>query len=264
MAHTVGDSEPVVAEDDQGKAEGRELEEPDWCGRKRQPVDTGRVNFTELLPTVKTGDLVELYHHGNPHPYYGILVCFANSDLDVPPLLIKGRTRSLKKETFTSHKVRHLHINVAAVSLFYGDYEKVAIRRLKAEVMTPHEKDVLDVEKKMDQMPFSPDEMRAIEGADSPEQRSAVLCALNLARVFHELGILETNDPSSVRPDTLVGFLPLQEPDYLELPPVKLGPAGDPPLLAKLALVYVSPPPPPPPPSPLLLLLTPSPSMFVL
>ena len=240
MADVAESDEAVVVVKDElgGAGDG---EEPDWCFGK-QPVDDGLVSFTEVLPTVKTGDLVQLYSRGNPHPHYGILVNFPNSDPDLPLLLIKGRTKPLDRGTFISHRVRHLHINVAAVRLFYGDYEKVAIKRLMKGAESHHEKNVLSVVEEVEQTPLSPEEIKAIEEADSPEQRSAVLCAFNLARIFHELGALSTDNPSCVRPDTLEEFLSLQEPDFIKLPPPKPGPLAHehPFLFNKLSLVCLS------------------------
>ena len=209
--------------------------------KQSQPSSESYVDFVDIESGLKTGDLVLLYRHGNPHPHCGVVVDFSKSDRDFPLLLIKGKTRPLELSTFTQHKERNIRITDVATRIFYGDYEKVAIRKLMKGTDCSCES-VIKIAEKVDQAPFSSEEIKAIEGADSPEQRSAVLCAFNLARIFHELGALSTDNPSCVRPDTLEEFLHLQEPEYIRLPPVKEGPltTGDPPFLAKLALVCLS------------------------
>ena len=97
-----------------------------------------------------------------------------NSDPNLP-FLFKGKTKPLDRGSLINHRVRCLHINVAVVQLFYGDYEKVAIKRLMKGAESHHEKTVFNVMKKVEQTPFSPEEIKAIEEADSPEQCSAVI-----------------------------------------------------------------------------------------
>jgi hypothetical protein len=82
---------------------------------------------------------------------------------------------------------------------------------------------------------FSETEIEAIEGAESPEERSAIMCTFMIAHFYNKMGLLKA-DPNTIRPGSLEANLSLSEPTYIKLPAVKEGPLtrGEPPFLSKL------------------------------
>lgn len=82
---------------------------------------------------------------------------------------------------------------------------------------------------------FTDTEIKAIDGARSPEERSSFLCTYMIAHLYNKIGLLKT-DPKNITPGNLEANLSLADPVYIKLPPVKEGPLahGDPPFLSKL------------------------------
>lgn len=110
----------------------------------------------------------------------------------------------------------------------------VSIRRIIPKVS----KNCHETMKVIDEIPkvaFSNAEIEAIEAAQSPEERSSLLCTFMIAHFYKLMGILEKN-PDEIRPSNLESNLSLTEPTYIKLPAVKEGPMahGDPPFLSKL------------------------------
>ena len=209
-------------------AEGGTVE-PDW-GFKKKRIKQHR--FSEIEHTISTGDLALLYREGQEVPHYAVFVQHGECDPNFPLLLIKGKTKPLPMNKFTP--VRHAHPVSAVTRIFYGDYKQVAIRRLNLDKPIECEKTMALIDE-VTKIPFAPHELDAIAKANSPEERSSIVCTLMVSHLYHLLGILQ-GDPSSVTPANLENHLDLHNPVFLKLPPVKFGPVtnDDPPFLAKL------------------------------
>ena len=181
-----------------------------------------------------TGDLALLYRGDNQTPHYAVFIQYNRCDSNFPLLLLKGKTKPLPLEKFNPNISRDAHTVSAITRIFYGDYRKVAVRRLQ----TTKEFDcqeIIDLVNKLSELPFTDEEIRAIREAATPEERSAVLCTFMVAYFYKSIGELEA-EPNTITPQSLVGALSLTEPTYIKLPKVKEGPmaSGDPPFLAKL------------------------------
>jgi len=188
--------------------------------------------FSEIEHTISTGDLALLYREGQEVPHYAVFVQHSECDPNFPLLLIKGKTKPLPMNKFTP--VRHAHPVTAVTRIFYGDYKQVAIRRLKLDKPIECGK-AMELMDEVMKIPFTPHELDAITNAESPKERSSIVCTLMVSHLYHLLGMLQ-GDPSTVTPASLEDHLDLHDPMFLKLPPVKLGPVADddPPFLAKL------------------------------
>ena len=190
--------------------------------------------FSEVEETISTGDLALLYRDGLDVPHYAIFVQHDQCDPNFPLLLIKGKTKPLPLEKFNPSMPRNIHPISAVTRIFYGDYSKVGIRHLSTDKPI-HCSEAMKLIERIEQIPFSEQEIEVIRQAKSPEERSAIIATFMVGHFFKLLDIVNA-DPASLLPHTLPEVLNLSEPMYIELPPVKLGPqaTGDPPFLTKL------------------------------
>ena len=200
--------------------------------RKKKELE---VKLCDIEDSLKTGDLVLLYRVGEQKPHFGIFINYSSYDPHFPLLMIKGKTKPLEVAQFNSTR-RDVRVISAVTRIFYGDYERVAIRRLCTgqKVDSLH---ALSVAEKVEaEIKYSSQEIMMITEAETPEQRSLIMCTFTLAHVYKELGVMLTN-PIDIRPDTFQDALSLSDPIYVKLPPVKLGPVvtGAPPLLSQIA-----------------------------
>ena len=192
------------------------------------------IKFKKIQPTLQTGDLALLYRREQPVPHVAIFVNHVESDPLFPLLLVKGKTKPLPRDKFHPDKPRFIHPITATTRIFYGDYEKVAVRYIQTT-------EAIDVEKAMaaitavEAIHFSEKERRAIEAAETDHQRSLLLSTFMAAYYYKELGVF-AGAPDEVTPENFVEQLPLSNPLYIKLPTVKLGPMahGDPPFLKQL------------------------------
>ena len=192
------------------------------------------IKFKKIQPTIQTGDLALLYRRDHPIPHVAIFVNHVDTDPLFPLLLVKGKTKPLPREKFHPEKPRFIHPITATTRIFYGDYEKVAVRYLQSP-------ETIDVQKAMDAIaaveaiPFSQKERTAIDSAETDHQRSLLMSTFMAAHYYRELGVFH-GVPDEAEPETFVGQLPLSDPLYIKLPTIKLGPMvhGDPPFLKQL------------------------------
>ena len=192
------------------------------------------VNFVSIADTLETGDLCLLYRKGIEQPHYGMFVVYEDL-VDHPPLLLlKGKTKPLPLSNFDSEH-RHVRIISANTRIFYGDYEKITICKLRKDKIIPG----IKVDKVADAVrdtEFHRDELKAIRDPNlSDISRSQHVCTSMLAHVMSQLGYL-TVEPHKVTPDSFLSHLLLDEPISIKLPETRKGPlcTGSPPFLAKL------------------------------
>ena len=181
---------------------------------------------------ISTGDLAILKRAGEDINHFAIFIQHSQCDPAFPLLLIKGKTKPLP--SFDPNTKRHAHPVTAVTRIFYGDYDMVAVRKLDPEA-TMSCSDALKIVEEIPSIPFTDDEVAAIEGAESAGQRSSILCTFMIAHYYQKMGILQS-DPATIRPNNLEANLTLTQPTYIKLPKVKEGPVakGDPPFLSKL------------------------------
>ena len=192
------------------------------------------VEFVSIADTLETGDLCLLYRKGLEQPHYAMFVVYEDL-VDHPPLLLlKGKTKPLPLSNFDSDH-RHVRITSANTRIFYGDYEKVTICRLRKDKIIPG----IKVDKATDvvrETEFHKDELEVIKDPNlSDTSRSQHVCTFMLAHIMSQLGYL-TVEPHKVRPDSFLNHLVLDEPISIKIPETRKGPlcTGSPPLLAKL------------------------------
>lgn len=194
------------------------------------------IKFKRIQPTIRTGDLALLYRRDQTTPHVAIFINHVETDPLFPLLLVKAKTKPLPLDKFEPQKPRFIHPITATTRIFYGDYEKVAIRYIQTDDDTQ-----IDAEKAMnainivEQIPFSEKERAAITAATSDQERSLYTSTFMAAHYYRLLGIFK-GQPDEVTPDNFVTELPLSDPLYVKLPSVKLGPMahGDPPFLKQL------------------------------
>ncbi len=136
--------------------------------------------------------------------------------------------------SFSPSTKRHAHPVSAATRIFYGDYEVVAVRSLQPKTeMSCHQ--TLKIVDEIPEIPFSEEEIAAIQSARSPSERSSIVCTSMIAHFYNKMGVLKT-DPVKITPQNLEENLTLLDPKYIRLPKVKVGPVArdDPPFLSKL------------------------------
>lgn len=198
-------------------------------------VEKKPIKFYKIEEKLKTGDLAVLYREGQNIPHFAVFLDNSKCDPHFPLLLLKGRTKPLPIEKFKA-SAREAHLVSAVTRIFYGDYKKVVIRRLN----TPPRDDfvcqnITEYLKRVQNTPFSEEELKEIRSIKSDQERSAAVCTYMVAHFYNLLGYLNS-EPSNVSPDTLETCLDLEEPIYIKLPPPRPGPvsSGDPPLLSLL------------------------------
>ena len=200
---------------------------------KKKPGKSKPVRFAVYEDKISTGDLALLYRDTSDIPHYAIFVQHDECDPNFPLLLIKGKTKPLPLEIFDL-KVRDAHPVSAVTRIFYGDYSKVAVRHLNSQEPI-HCSKAMELIDKIQTIPFSDKEVTAIKAAQSPAERSSIVCTFMVAHFYKLLGVFD-GDPTEVKPSTLQDVLPLSDPVYIRLPAMKPGPVrtGDPPFLQKL------------------------------
>lgn len=205
----------------------RKKSKDDGDGSRENPI-----RFGVFEEKISTGDLAILKRAGEDISHFAIFIQHSKCDPAFPLLLIKGKTKPLPK--FDPQTKRHAHPVTAVTRIFYGDYDMVAVRKLDPEA-TMSCADALKVIEEIPDIPFTEDEVSAIEGAESAGQRSSILCTFMIAHYYKKMGILRS-DPATIRPENLEANLSLAQPTYIKLPKVKEGPVakGDPPFLSKL------------------------------
>ncbi len=191
-------------------------------------------SFAVLEEEIFTGDLAILKRPGEDIPHYAIFIQRDEFDDAFPLLLVKGKTKPMAIESFNSSVKRHINTVSAASRIFYGDYERVAVRSLWSKTeLTCHQ--TLKLVEEIPEIPFTEAEVAAIQSAKSDSERSSIVCTYMIAHFYKKMGILET-DPGAITPQNLEENLALSDPKYIRLPKVKEGPAsrGEAPLLGKL------------------------------
>jgi len=207
--------------------------------RQRGPGDDATteepapVDFVSIADSLETGDLCVMYRKGSIQPHYGMFVVYEDLPEQPPLLLLKGKTKPMPLDKF--EKTRHVRIISASTRIFYGDYEKVVIRKLKKDKIIPGAQ-VDEVADSVRQLEFHEDELKIIEDTSlSDESRSHLVCTFMVAHVMSRLEQYK-GEPHQARPDTFLDGLSLDEPISIKLPETRMGPlsTGSPPFLAKL------------------------------
>ena len=194
-----------------------------------------KVKFKKIEDSLQTGDLALLYRAGHSEPNFAIFVNHSECDPHFPLLFIKGKTKPMELKHFNKQH-RDVRVITAVTRIFYGDYDRVLIRRLHTTKKISCSL-ALDIAARVEaEIGYTKQEIMFITEAQTPEERSRIVCAYTLARVYKELGVMMVN-PVDIRPDTFQDALPLKPPISVKLPKTKLGPliTGDPPLLAQIA-----------------------------
>ena len=185
------------------------------------------LEYSEIVESIATGDLAVLYRDGWKQPHFAVLVQHPQEDPDFPLLLVKGKSKPLPLDKFDKTLGREAHTTSAINRIFYGDYVKVHVRHILTNDVFPIDKVVENVEK-VQEIPFSEYELEAIEKAESPDARSALVSALMVAHFYQLMpvssGPLFDGDPAQVTPNTLQNCLKLSAPEGIKLPATKPGP----------------------------------------
>ena len=192
------------------------------------------VDFVSIADTLKTGDLCLMYRKGSEHPHYAMFVVYEDLHEQPPLLLLKGKTKPMPLDKFEKTQ-RHVRIISASTRIFYGDYEKVVIRRLIKDKIIPGAQ-VDQVADTVRQLEFHEDELKIIEDKSlSDDSRSHYVCTFMVAHVMSRLEQYK-GEPHQARPKTFLDGLSLGELISINLPETRMGPlsTGSPPFLAKL------------------------------
>ena len=202
----------------------------------REAAEAEPVDFSSIADTLETGDICLLYRKGMDQPHYAMFVKYEDLGDDSPLLLLKGKTKPLPLENFDKKGQRDVRIISASTRIFYGDYEKVLIRKLKKENAILGQK-VDEVAETVRNTEFHENELKIIEDANlSAESRSQHACTFMLAHVLSRLGHLSV-EPHTVMPKDFISHLKLDNPISIKLPETRAGPFAfhrSPPFLSKL------------------------------
>ena len=196
------------------------------------------IEFNSVANTLKTGDVCVLHGEGTEHIHYAMFVVYEDLGDHSPLLLLKGKTKPLPLELFKREReksLRHVRIVSANGRLFYSDYVKILIYRLKQEHVIKECVDyVSEIVRKLN---YHEDELRFIEGAKiSDARRSQYVCTFMLAHVMSRLGCMSCQ-PHTITPENFISHLNLHdEPISIKLPETTKGPCftGSPPFFVKL------------------------------
>ena len=196
------------------------------------------VEFSSVANTLKTGDICVLHREGTEHIHYAMFVMYEDLGHHSPLLLLKGKTKPLPLELFKREhekSLRHVRIVSANGRMFYNDYVKIMIYRLKQEqlVTGANVDKVSEIVRKLN---YHEDELKFIEGAKiSDARRSQYVCTFMLAHVMSRLGCMSVQ-PHTVTPENFINHLNLDEPISIKLPETTKGPCvtGSPPFFVKL------------------------------
>lgn len=223
------------------------VEEVDFFQRKER-----RQHLHKLKDSLKTGDLCVMYRKMDPDPQFAIFVDYAACAQHFPLLILKGRSKFISLAEFSRRQCLEVKLISASSRIFYGDFVKVYIHRLKTDV-TPSCFDIDKVKDVISKYTITATERDAIEreiaslsplgvnitcGEDSVRPTSRILkvpSCLVAAHVYHHLGFLK-GDPCQARPNTLCEMLDLEHPIRVRVPKPRKGPMqkGEPPLFSRL------------------------------
>ena len=199
------------------------------------PGGPSPIDFNSIANTLQTGDICLLYRKEMEQPHCAMFVRYEDLGDNSPLLLLKGKTKPLPLEKFVKSQ-RDVRIISASTRIFYGDYEKVLIRKLKKDQVIPGQK-VDEVAETVRSLEFHENELKLIEDANvSAESRSQYVCTFMLAHVLSRLGHASV-EPHMVTPENFIGHLKLDDPISINLPETRAGPLvshGSPPFFAKL------------------------------
>lgn len=198
------------------------------------------VEFTSIRDTLETGDICMLYRKGMEQPHYAMFVVYEDLGDHSPLLLLKGKTKPLPMERFKHEcgkSLRHVRLVSANCRIFYGDYVKVSICKLKKKDVIPGAL-VDKVTEIVRKLKYHEDECKLIENPKlSNGCRSQYVCTFMLAHVMSRLGCMSVQ-PHTVTPEDFTRHLSLDKPISIKLPETTKGPLitghGSPPFLAKL------------------------------
>ena len=197
---------------------------------------TEEVNFGDVEESLKTGDLVLLYKPGQSLPNYASFIDYKEIDTYFPHLLVKGKSIPLEMADFIPHEL-DVCVHTAETKMFYGGYEKVAVRKLTHRKGTISSNEAMSAIEAIKNIPYSDQQKETVSKASSVAERNAIVSTYVVAHFYKQLGFLE-KDPAELLPETLESALPLEEAVFFKLPPVKRGAlstgSGKPPLLARL------------------------------
>ena len=202
---------------------------------KEEATLPSTVEFADIKDTLKTGDLLILYRKDATFPNYGIIINNSENEVYFPHLLVKGVTKPTSKESFIRKK-RYLTAVTAVVRIFYGDYDRVAVCKLKSTSQISSTQ-ALDFVDDIDSYPYIESELATIEDAESPETRSVCTAIINLSLLYKEMKVIQ--EPVADVLSVLGKWhttLPVEEPVFINVPPIKPGPMkkGEPPLYQKI------------------------------
>ena len=199
-------------------------------------TDLEPVEFASIADTLETGDICLLYRKGMDQPHYAMFVKYEDLGKDSPLLLLKGKTKPLPLKNFNDKGPRDVRIISASTRIFYGDYEKVLIRKLEKDQAIPGAQ-VDEIAETVRNTEFHENELKVItDETVSDESRSQHTCTFMLAHVLSRLGHLSV-EPHTVTPKDFISHLKLKDPISIKLPETRAGPLvsqGSPPFLAKL------------------------------
>lgn len=200
------------------------------------------VDFEDVKDSLKTGDLLLLYRKDEKIPNYAVIINNSDHTEYFPLLMVKGVAKPMQKETFLHSKRRYLTAVTAVVRIFYGDYERVAICRLKTsegEQGKLSSSAALKVVDTIDTETYNDEEFETASEAPTPTFRSVITTVINLHRFYFKLGVLkETPKPTDIKKtaEKWHEVLPVTKPQFIKVPPVKLGLLSrqEPPLYQKI------------------------------
>lgn len=201
-------------------------------------ADTKLVELASVAGTLQTGDLCVLYREGMEQPHYAMFVVYEDLGDHAPLLLLKGKTKPLPLECFKcehERNLRHVRLVSANCTIFYGDYKKVLIYKLKQNQIIPGAR-VDNVTEIVRKLKYHEDELKLIENVGlSDAHRSQYVGTFMLAHVMSQLECMSVQ-PHAVMPEDFTRHLSLDEPISIKLPETTKGPliTGSPPFFAKL------------------------------
>ena len=223
-------------------------EEVDFFEKKEK-----RHNLHKIKPTLKTGDLCVMYRAKDPEPQYAIIVDYSECAPHFPLLILKGRSKFMSLAEFSRKQYLEVKLISASSRMFYGDFNKVYIHRLKTG-QAPSCMDIDRVKDAISKYEIYALEREAIEreisslaptgfmvacGEDSIRPNARILkvpSCLVVAHAYNKLGYLK-GDPCQARPDNLLEMIDLEEKRVrIKVPKPRKGPMqkGEPPLLSRL------------------------------
>ena len=203
------------------------------------------VEYCDIEENIKTGDLAVLFREGQDTPHFAVFIQHPEDDPDFPLLLVKCKTKPLLKleSGFKQHPAlgRQVYTTTAVQRIFYGDYKKVLVRHLDGQTdEKPSIDKVMETVEKINKIPFSEYELKAINDASTDDAKSGLLSALVIAHFYKLMPVSGDppfdGDPCKVTPQSLEECLKLSQPKSIKIPSPRPGPlhTGSPPLLHKL------------------------------